>query len=380
MFTALLILIFIRPFISSLAFPYVNFLYSFLLLGLLSIWIVVKKISLDKIKAIKYPLLIFILALFISLVFSSDKIISLKELYKYLTGILLILTGLSLSGKDRKQVIFCMVSAGVLISLLAIYQYLFGFQHLLTYIIKEKVSNSFTLDYISRRRIFFPFVTPNTLAGYLAMIIPLALSYKNKIWLMIPLSFALLLTKSLGGLLSVFLALAIYFYLQGKLKKGGIIFLSGLLVIIGVVFMVRAAAPQQHLQPIFSTIMRLNYWKGALKIIKMYPLAGVGLGNFNLPQSRYAHNSYLQIWAEMGILGIISILWLAIAIIKSALKKINGAANSRTAALIAANFAFLFHNLLDFTFFLPEVSLIWWLILCLLLPSDSGKIPYKTGF
>src|SRR4030042_5188824 len=116
------------------------------------------------------------------------------------------------------RVIRTIVLGGFIISILAIYQYFFGFQHTLDYLTKEKITAPFALDYIGRRRAFFPFVTPNTLGGYLAMVIPLALIYKKRIWFILLLSFALFLTKSLGALLTLFLALGLYFYLREKLK------------------------------------------------------------------------------------------------------------------------------------------------------------------
>jgi O-antigen ligase len=258
---------------------------------------------------------------------------------------------------------------GIIISLLAIYQYFFGFQHISVYITKQNISDPFALDYITRKRVFFPFVTPNTLSGYLSIIILLALIRKDRIWLVLPLSFALLLTKSLGAFISIFLALVIYFYLQGKLNKKRILLLFGLLLIMGLVFMARSTNTKQYLRPIFSTMMRLNYWKETLGIIKTKPLTGVGLGNFNLIHSRFAHNSYLQIWAEMGILGIISILCLITATLKSALKNFKVSPyKNQIAILICANIVFLIHNFIDFTFFLPEVAIIWWIILGLNIP------------
>ena len=359
----LLILIFIRPFISSLAFPYLNSIYSLILLVFLFIWIIVKGLPLEKIKPLKYPLMFLVLALIISVVFSYNKIVSIRELYKYITAIVLLLISISLSYKDKIRIIQGIAFAGFIIALLAIYQYFWGFRHLLDYVAKNKISDSFTLDYISRKRVFFPFFTPNTLGGYLAMIIPLTLTDKNRVWFIIPILFALLLTKSLGALLSIFLGLVIYFYLRGNLEKRGIIFLFGLLVIIGLIFITRTATQKQHLQPIFSAVMRLNYWKETLKIIRTAPLTGVGLGNFNLMQSRYAHNSYLQVWAEMGILGIVSFLWLVIVAFKSAVKNIDSSNKKLITGLITANVVFLIHNLVDFSFFLPEVALIWWAIL-----------------
>jgi len=369
----LLTLIFIRPFICSLAFPYANLLYSILLIIVISGWIIVKRLPLMLSRSIKYPLILFVLVLFISVLFSGNKIVSIKELYKYISGISLFLISASLSYGDRKRVLSVIVASGFLVSLLAIYQYFFGFQHVLDYLTRQKVSNDFILDYISRRRAFCPFVTPNTLGGYLAVIIPLTLIYKNKIWILIPLSSALLLSKSLGALLSILLALVIYFCLRGKLEKKEIVLFSGLLVLFGLIFVARSGVQKQDLQPIFSTVMRLRYWRDTLRIIHSFPFTGVGLGNFNLIQSRYAHNSYLQIWAEMGILGLFSLLWLILTILKRSLKNIkNSTLNNQIVALTAANAVFLIHNFVDFSFFLPEVTLIWWLIM--------GLLYAETGF
>ena len=129
------------------------------------------------------------------------------------------------------------------------------------------------------------------------------------------------------------------------------------------IFALRQAQAKEYTLPMFSFLGRLNYWQAALELIKMHPFKGVGLENFNLVKSRYAHNSCLQIWAEMGILGIISFLWLIIAMLKSYKKQ--------DPCIVTAWVVFLIHNFMDFTFFLPEVSLIWWVILGLSLTKGS---------
>ena len=167
--------------------------------------------------------------------------------------------------------------------------------------------------------------------------------------------------------LVIIAACTAYFYLKGKVKKRGIFFLGGLLIIIGLVLISRSSTQKLHTQPLFSAIMRLGYWRNTLSIIKLHPWAGVGLGNFNLMYSRYTHNSYLQLWAETGILGLISFFWLIIAIFKSGLGALKESGRKKMfACLITASSIFLLHNLVDFTFFLPEVSLIWWVIFGLL--------------
>jgi len=364
MLAVLLILIYVRPFISSLAFSHINLIYSVLFAGFLAVWITFKGVNLRQIWPLRYPLLLFVLALVISSIFSSNISASVKELYKYAASILLLCIVASLSNKAKNRVILCIALSGFAISLIAIYQYLFGFGHLANYVAQKNIADPFISDYIIRRRPFAPFVTPNALAGYLAMILPLGLMQKNKPWLIIPLSLALLLTKSLGALFSVSLGLILYFCLQGKLRKKGIFVICGILMITGLVLIFRASAQKLHTQPIFSAIMRLNYWRDTLSIIKLQPWTGVGPGNFNLAQSRYAHNSYLQLWAETGMLGLISFLWLIFAVFKSRFKLLKDSGHKKIpACLITACAIFLLHNLVDFTFFLPEVSLIWWVIL-----------------
>lgn len=103
MLATLLTLIFIRPLISSLAFPYENFIYSELLLIFLVIWIIKRRVLLKDADFIKYALLLFILAVFISVIFSKDKLASLKELYKYVTGILIFIVIVSLSPLEKKS-------------------------------------------------------------------------------------------------------------------------------------------------------------------------------------------------------------------------------------------------------------------------------------
>ncbi|MGD9015531.1 MAG: O-antigen ligase family protein, partial [Candidatus Omnitrophota bacterium] len=337
------------------------------------------------------PLLLFLLALTISISFSIDRVNSLKELSKYISGILLFLTTISLTYKEKSRLIKAIILAGFIISLLAIYQYFFGFRHILDYLAKNKISSSFALDYIQRQRVYFPFITPNTLGGYLAMIIPLSFAFRDRqkktffnpfFFVLVSAGLGLILTKSLGALISIFLGLLIYFYLhcflnkdfqrkQKMLDKKKLLFISAFLIMIILVFIIRQSATRQHILPSFSLLMRLNYWRDTLKIIRFVPWTGVGLGNFNLVSARYEHNSYLQIWAEAGILGIVSFLWLVIAVFKSAIRNIKNSSDSKLMlALITANAVFLIHNLIDFTFFLPEVTLIWWLILGCVLTSN----------
>lgn len=364
MLNLLLILVFTRPFIASLAFPYLNAIHSGLLIVFLIIWFISKGAPVEKIQPFKYPLLIFALALVTSNIFSINKLTSLAELYKYLAGLLLFIFALSLKPENKIRLLGTICLSGAVVSLIAIYQYFFGFRNLLNYTAREGIYNPFILDYITRLRPFAPFVTPNTLAGYLILVLPLSLADKKRSWFILPLALALWLTKSLGAFLSLFLAMVIYFFLKGKPKKKELIILIGVLLLMAAALFHRLAHPKIQYQPIFSTIMRLNYWRETWDIIKAHPLTGIGLGNLDLVYSRFAHNSYLQLWAETGIAGLIGLFWMIFAVFKACLRNAGSLIKEKSLVLLLiSNIAFLLHNFLDFSFFLPEVSLIWWILL-----------------
>ena len=217
-------------------------------------------------------------------------------------------------------------------------------------------------------RAFFPFVTPNALAGYLIMIFPLCFLIQKIRWIGILLIGALLLTKSIGGIASLFFAYVIALFLIQKskiTKKEFFIPLIAASCLMGIILSLRLFSAQKHTHPIFSAIMRIDYWEYALKnIIVRFPWTGVGLGNFNSPFSRYAHNSYIQVGAEMGILGLGAFLWLIGNFLKDC-KKAGNRQSAHTQRIIytISILAFLIHNFIDFTFFLPEISLIGWIIL-----------------
>jgi len=362
-----LILIFVRPFVSSLAFPYLNLIYSELLFIFLGAYFINKKPLFLKPKALINPVILFFLALSISLIFSQNKVNSLSEFYKYISGLLLFLIAANLSEKEELLVKQTIIVTGLAISLLAIYQYFFGFKNLLDYILSNNIHSFFISDYLANKRVFVPFVTPGILGGYLAMVIPLFFIKKNRRWFILLIFFALFLTKSLGAFLSLFFGLIIYFYLRERLKKSIIFYLLGSFIFMAVVFVLRFEAGREHTQPFFSMVMRLSYWKDAFGIIKTHPLVGIGLGNFDLNVSRYAHNSYLQIWVETGILGLLSFIWIIYSVLKTSFKDLTQSLDrNQSLCLLVAGIVFLIHNFLDFTFFLPEVVYIWWVILGLI--------------
>lgn len=80
-----------------------------------------------------------------------------------------------------------------------------------------------------------------------------------------------------------------------------------------------------------SLQVRLAFWKGTLQMIRDHFWAGVGIGNFTFAYVPYrsafnyrnpgirpehAHNEYLNLWAELGPIGLLALLWLAARILR----------------------------------------------------------------
>ncbi|OGX14100.1 MAG: hypothetical protein A2351_00565 [Omnitrophica bacterium RIFOXYB12_FULL_50_7] len=336
-----------------------------------------KGLSLEKLRPIKYPLFFFVCSLTLAMVFSIKQSQNLLEICKYAMGFILFILIAPLSEEEKKSLAPKIVLTALFISFLAIYQYFFGFPLLLNYIREAKIVDPFVLEKIAERRVFFPFPTPAVLGGYLAMILPLTFSPQKRILSLLPLAFALLLTRSLGAFLSLAIVFSVFFLTQphSGLKKTLVLLALG--TILGGMFILRAGSPRQNLLPFFSMASRLHYWKETWEIIRAHPLIGVGFGNLSLWDSRYTHNSFLQLWAEAGIATIVSFLWLIAAILKNSWKSFG---RKLATGLFAGVCIFLIHNLMDFSFFLPGVSFIWWIMLGLLyFPTLQGEKKTSSG-
>ncbi|MCK9595040.1 MAG: O-antigen ligase family protein [Candidatus Omnitrophica bacterium] len=380
MFICLLILIFLRPFIASAAFPDLNNAYSIILLICLLACLIRDKPSEKTMRGLKLPIALSCAFLAVAALVPGCKITPFSELSGFLAGIMIFIAASSWDEEKRNAALRLVVFSGFIISLLAVYQYFFGFGHTEKFIDQSNLSYDFARDYMRSRRVFFPFITPNAMAGYLAMLIPLTLADRSRRWLILPLSLAFLLSRSVGAFFSIFAGLSLYFIAGKKINRRRLIILCGALLFACLIFAWRAGSGQKHNQPAFSTMMRLEYWSDTLELIRSHPILGVGPGNFNLAGSRYSHNSYLQLWAETGLIGLGCFLWLAGAVLVSGIKNLRKAGFSvQTGLLLISVTAFLAHNLMDFTFFLPEVSLLWWLILGMFYSCSRPALPARAA-
>lgn len=129
-----------------------------------------------------------------------------------------------------------------------------------------------------------------------------------------------------------------------------------------------------------SNNLRSEIWRTTLvDIIPRKPLLGVGLGNFqsfftdltaqriNFPEfispwARTPHNFFLTIWTNLGILGLIAIVWLLVIFFQERYKNKKNALNF---ALTAGMIALLAHGMLDAPYWKNDLAALFWIILAL---------------
>lgn len=377
------VFIFLRPFISDLAFKKLDFFFTLLFFSTLSVSLLIykkfKKSSYDKV------FLLFLGALIISMVFSRDYFQSMRAVYKYFF-LLLLFYFFSLEER-RDNYIFLLIVSGLLVSLYGLRSFFIVSKHLLSYLHHTQGAGTFEEEFILRKRIFMPFVSPNLLGGYLAMVIPLAGGVilkkikKNKWDIQLVTAaictgislLVLFLTKSLGAWLALVGSLWFYYLIFPPKRKAILFIILIILLITGYILFIRSQEGKEFTTPIFSLQKRLNYWAETISLIANHPLGGVGIGNFSLKETLFSHNFLLQIWAETGILGVVSLLMIIFLFFKEGIRKIKREKDEVYSGVFVAGITFILHNLIDFSFFSTQVSFLWWIILGFTLANKDKK-------
>jgi O-antigen ligase len=341
-----------------------------------------------------------------------QELISLTFLF-YMVSII------ALNKRIYKDFICLLVIIAVGISLYGIRQY---------YVIFPFLESSGMLDnvtgigksMVTLRRVSSVFGWPNKLAGFLGICIPVAIGMilahfsvvkskaevnhvsktaKHTLLLRLLLfiaSFILFLcmffTYSIGGWLSLLFALIIEGILivtiigKKNIKElffskkilSGVVSTSIIIIficLIGITFQKRMGAVTAS-----ATSARISYIKGTLIVIKDNPILGAGIGNFKTAYGRYvpsgkdatkhAHNSYLELWADIGIAGLLLFLLFTFQLLRRGVHIINDIKDREDKLLITSLFSgvcvFLIHNIMEFTFYVHSVALYWWFIAGLL--------------
>jgi O-antigen ligase len=220
-----------------------------------------------------------------------------------------------------QTIVFALVFLGMAISLYAVYQYLTGSIMVWHFIKPAGYHGRGSGTYIS----------PNHLAGFLGMVLPLGLAtvfvgrYKplTKVFLgyaCLAMAAGLAVSLSRAGWIASGTALLLFFLVLLRHQGRRLPAILGLIVLLGGAtwFFKENLKTQQRINLTFesgqASDVRLRIWKSALLMWQDHPWWGVGPGQFDHRfrpyrqddiQSRplHVHNDYLQTLAEWGVAG-----------------------------------------------------------------------------
>ncbi|MBP7061121.1 MAG: O-antigen ligase family protein, partial [Candidatus Moranbacteria bacterium] len=215
------------------------------------------------------------------------------------------------------------------------------------------------------------FPDPHMFSYYMGMAIPLAIysAYKkrNIFWLVVvgTLLLADLLSFSRGGYIGLVAGLGVFALPLGtrlftgdfwKTSRRRIVAVGLVAIVAGSIFSPLGG----RIQSIFSqqdgsNIERLRLWQEALGHISTRPFLGVGLGNYPLlvkpgvsyREPIYAHNLYLDITLELGVLGLLCFLGLCGSILWRLGKIYTTTGDAFPLALLASLTVFLGHSFFE---------------------------------
>jgi O-antigen ligase len=310
---------------------------------------------------------------------ASDQHASLREILKWgeMTAVFCAAAYFLRSERDLMMVVAAMVLAGLTQALLGYVQF---FLHL---------GPAAFVVHGSFLRAYGTFDQPNPFAGYLNLVLPLAVAsaillpigWEKRLHQIAAMVIAggLLLSESRGALLASFLAVAVIISVLSRrvrfLAWTGIVLglAGGLLALFGLVpegpfaklldTIGLGGVSFGHVTDAnFSAVERAAHWLAGVRMFAAHPLLGVGIGNYAAAYPAYhprgwydplehAHNYYINIAAEAGVFGLTSYvlligsaLWYSCAALGRALTpRARAAVLGVLGALVATDF----HNLFD---------------------------------
>jgi len=242
-------------------------------------------------------------------------------------------------------------------------------------------------------RVTASFSAPSGLGTYLAVMIPIALS-----WILISKSIkkrflfasmtlimitTLIFTFTRGAWIAGFLSILLFVFTYLVFKRHFELFKT--LCLAGLFFIITAAFPlllntQTTLKMIkrSNTISwRLNVWKDSLNMIYDRPLIGHGVSTYmpifqtyrrdSTNSPTYAHNCFVQLAAEVGLLGLAAFLWIQFRFFNQEIRRIYMIFQNDTTTMfmmlgvLCAVFSFLVHSFFDTNLYSLKLSALLWL-------------------
>ncbi len=250
-------------------------------------------------------------------------------------------------------------------------------------------------------RVTASFSHPNCLGGFLAFAIPFIFSlffirlptpwfYGGVSIILGTLLWSLLLTYSRGAWMAVALGILWFMKIFFQRRRNFFPHANIILALLALVFLVLnnygfMARKSLDQSASVTADWRLALWHESLGLIKERPFLGHGLNTFmplmknhleetQSPLGRgfspsYAHNCFLQIAVETGVLGLSAFVWLTCGLFRRGLEgamiELPGEESRQVLlkGLLAGVFAFMVHSFFDTHFYSLQLSALMWFMI-----------------
>jgi len=134
---------------------------------------------------------------------------------------------------------------------------------------------------------------------------------------------------------------------------------------------------------------RIGFWREALQIIAKKPILGAGINTYTKESQKrknwtgyYVHNCYLQMAAEVGIVGLGAFLWMLFVLFKNACNKSIVIKDKYLKILfrgvLSGLVGYLVHSFFDTSFYSLQLNTLFWVILGLIVAiMQIGSLDLK---
>lgn len=230
---------------------------------------------------------------------------SFKSFFPIIVGYFLIFT--AIENREKMNIfIILLVLLTAFLAFEGVLQHSTGSSHGgMNALVEQKLTADGGMAVVPRIRWYGVFNDPNDLGLALVVVVPFLLNMAlNRKYLLPVLCFPLIAvatyyTNSRGSMLAAFASIVAYFVIRYRSVKGTAVglFLAAVAIVFGPSRLAQISATEE------SAYGRIEAWYQGYQMFKSSPFFGVGQGMFTDFHSITAHNSFVLVMAELGIVG-----------------------------------------------------------------------------
>lgn len=281
--------------------------------------------------------------------------------------------------RQLRGVVIAMVWAGVLVALFGFVQFMFPGSFSGGWVDENM------FDY--RFRVYSTLQNPNVLGEYFLLIIPFAFaclltakSNQGRLFYIIAtiaMLACLVLTYSRGSYLGIIISIAVFLVmLDRRFILPGIILAVIIVLVLPTTFIERFSSIGNTSDG--STSYRVFIWLGTIAMLRHYWFSGIGPGewafkqvypvySYNAISAPHAHNLFLQITCDTGVIGLFIFLAILYQYFKNMFHtlRVGKPREQRTFVIagISSIIGFIVQSMTDYTFYNYRVMLLFWAVL-----------------